>query len=487
MRRPFRHVVHIVAGAVVASGLAALAPGSTAASPAPQARAERDRLEVYVGQMLPTQLADLVALGVDRHELGVSRVAGAQGAGEKAQVRVEAVLSGQDVAELADQGIEMSLKKIDGRTVTQRATAEAAAGYTVWQQYSGPGGIKAEVEQLARRHPRITKTMSIGKSINGQDILAVKVTRRRRGPRRQRPSVLYNAAQHAREWITPEMTAGCCATSSRATAARRSTSAARRTELWFIPVANPDGYDYTFTEGNRLWRKNLRDNNGDGEITGVDGVDLNRNFPYKWGYDNEGSSPNPASQTYRGPAPGSEPETYAMDGLARRGRLRVPGQLPLRRRAAALRRRLPGRDADARRRDLRDPRRRRRPTRRCPATTPTSPPSSTPPTATPTTTPPATGPSRSRRRCRPARPTRGSPRRRVRGGGLRQRLQLPGRRGAGAGGVRQEPALRDSRRSADDPDDPVSSVGRTAPDFTIDSFDISYGTPQTVAVIGRVR
>ena len=30
--------------------------------------------------------------------------------------------------------------------------------------------------------------------------------------------------------------------------------------------ANPDGYDFTFTEGNRLWRKNLRDNNGDGEI-----------------------------------------------------------------------------------------------------------------------------------------------------------------------------------------------------------------------------
>ena len=37
-------------------------------------------------------------------------------------------------------------------------------------------------------------------------------------------------------------------------------------ELWFVVVANPDGYDFTFTEGNRLWRKNLRDNNKDGEI-----------------------------------------------------------------------------------------------------------------------------------------------------------------------------------------------------------------------------
>jgi hypothetical protein len=40
-------------------------------------------------------------------------------------------------------------------------------------------------------------------------------------------------------------------------------------------------------------------------------------------------------------------------------------------------------------------------------------------------------------------------------------------------------------RSAQDPDDPVSVVGRTAPDFQVDSFDISYGDPQPVAVIAR--
>jgi hypothetical protein len=90
------------------------------------------------------------------------------------------------------------------------------------------------------------------------------------------------------------------------------------TELWFIPVANPDGYDHSFTEGNRLWRKNLRDNDGDGEITGVDGVDPNRNFAYKWGYDNEGSSTDPSADTYRGTGPSSEPETRALDRLFRR-------------------------------------------------------------------------------------------------------------------------------------------------------------------------
>ena len=86
------------------------------------------------------------------------------------------------------------------------------------------------------------------------------------------------------------------------------------TELWFMPVANPDGYQYTFST-ERLWRKNLRDNDGNGQITVGDGVDPNRNFPNHWGYDNEGSSAIPSSDTYRGTAPVSEAETLAMKGL----------------------------------------------------------------------------------------------------------------------------------------------------------------------------
>ena len=90
------------------------------------------------------------------------------------------------------------------------------------------------------------------------------------------------------------------------------------TELWFLPVANPDGYDFTFTDENRLWRKNLRDNDGDGTITPGDGVDPNRNFAVKWGWDNEGSSAIPDSETYRGTGPNSEPETRALNRLFNR-------------------------------------------------------------------------------------------------------------------------------------------------------------------------
>ena len=42
----------------------------------------------------------------------------------------------------------------------------------------------------------------------------------------------------------------------------------QKTELWFVPVMNPDGYQYTFRPRTRLWRKNLRDNNGNGDDRG---------------------------------------------------------------------------------------------------------------------------------------------------------------------------------------------------------------------------
>jgi hypothetical protein len=85
-------------------------------------------------------------------------------------------------------------------------------------------------------------------------------------------------------------------------------------ELYFVPVVNPDGYVYnqqTNPSGGGLWRKNRR-NNGNGTF----GVDLNRNYGYKWGYDNSGSSPTPSSETYRGTAAFSEPETQVMRDFA---------------------------------------------------------------------------------------------------------------------------------------------------------------------------
>lgn len=79
------------------------------------------------------------------------------------------------------------------------------------------------------------------------------------------------------------------------------------TELYFIPCLNPDGYlenELTDPTGGGMWRKNRRDN-----LDGTFGVDLNRNYGFNWGFDNNGSSPSGIDETYRGTGPFSEPET----------------------------------------------------------------------------------------------------------------------------------------------------------------------------------
>ncbi len=85
-------------------------------------------------------------------------------------------------------------------------------------------------------------------------------------------------------------------------------------ELYFVPCINVDGYkqnELTDPFGGGLWRKNMRDN-----LDGTFGVDLNRNYGFNWGFDDNGSSPFTSGNTYRGTAPFSEPETQLMRDFA---------------------------------------------------------------------------------------------------------------------------------------------------------------------------
>jgi hypothetical protein len=174
--------------------------------------------------------------------------------------------------------------------------------------------LKSWYRGMANRFPNIVKERVIGRSLLGQEIPAYKVTlNAKRVADGARPAVLYNSTQHAREWIATEVERRLFSYVLRRSDDPEMARILRTTELWFIPVVNPDGYDYTFTSAaNRLWRKNLRDNDGDGQTTTADGVDTNRNFPEKWNWDLEGSSDDPADETFHGTGPASEPETQAI-------------------------------------------------------------------------------------------------------------------------------------------------------------------------------
>ncbi len=303
-----RLIVLISAMALVMGFL--LVPAAAASPVAPPPDGSSGGPFVYTGELSPAQLGTLFAAGIDRSEVVTSP-------GAAGNVNVEVILSRPSADELLAQGVPLAQKS----TSSARSQQRTAAATPVFKSYSEPGGIRDQYVAAAAQYPNLAKLVVIGKTVQGQDIIALKITKDARKLRDgKRPAVLYASAQHAREWITPEMNRRLMLHYlDHYKTDREIRKIIDSTELWFVPVANPDGYDYTFTsDDNRLWRKNLRDNDGNGVINGNDGVDLNRNFPTKWGYDNEGSSPSTASETFRGTGPASEPETKAMDGLLRK-------------------------------------------------------------------------------------------------------------------------------------------------------------------------
>jgi hypothetical protein len=233
---------------------------------------------------------------------------------------IDLVLTPAQVRTLRADGVGLTLRRnADGQSAREAAAAQMSSGFNVWRDYDGPDGFRAYLYQIARENPQLAKVEVIGHSGKGREILALKLTQSAREVRDgSRPAVLYSALQHAREWIAGEVDRRLI---EYYIARWRANDKAikdllKDNELWFVPVANPDGYQYTFqSPGTRLWRKTLRDNNGNGTTEVGDGVDPNRNFPEHWNYDREGSSSVFSSDTYRGPFAQSEPETKAMTGL----------------------------------------------------------------------------------------------------------------------------------------------------------------------------
>ncbi len=270
--------------------------------------AARDRLDAYTAVVQAEQLGMLAEQGFDA--TGQREVAGG--------IEVGLVLTKDQRAKLARDGVRTQLTRVQGGlTVQEFAARQALAGFTVWRSYDEPGGFRDQMYALADRHRGVAKLVRLGTTIQGREILAIKLTAGARGVRDgRRPAVLYSSTQHAREWIAAETNRRLMNWYVDRWRAEDPAIKAllETTELWFVLVANPDGYQYTH-DGDRLWRKNMRNNDGDPAHSIADGVDPNRNWPSHFKYDEEGSSSIFSSETYRGTAPASEAETQALKGL----------------------------------------------------------------------------------------------------------------------------------------------------------------------------
>jgi len=215
-----------------------------------------------------------------------------------------------------------------GRWLAERNRAEA--GLAAPQDladgslggYFSPQEILAFVDSLIAgdTHGIISDTMIIGFSTWQNPLWVVKISAAPNADQ-DLPEVFFNSLIHAREamsgmvllYFMRYLVDNYGVTDS-------VTDLVDSRELYFMPLVNPDGYqinwdNYRNTGGFGLWRKNARDNNNNGALDQLlDGVDLNRNFPFQWGnidFDYSSSS-NPGSDSYRGASAASEPETKAL-------------------------------------------------------------------------------------------------------------------------------------------------------------------------------
>ncbi|UOF01015.1 M14 family metallopeptidase [Bdellovibrio reynosensis] len=164
-----------------------------------------------------------------------------------------------------------------------------------------------KLNKLVSNHSDIAELSSIGKSIEGREIWAVRIS----GNLSQAetlPAAIFMGGHHAREHLSVELPLYYIEyfLTEYKNGNPRIQRLINGRDIHIIPMVNPDGAEFDISTGSyKAWRKN-RAINGDG----TQGVDLNRNYGFKWG--TGGSSSSGSSDTFKGPHPFSEPETQAI-------------------------------------------------------------------------------------------------------------------------------------------------------------------------------
>jgi carboxypeptidase T len=171
----------------------------------------------------------------------------------------------------------------------------------------------AQLALMAAEFPNLITTKSPTssiKTIENRDQFFVKISDNP-NINEAEPELMYTALHHAREPLgMHQMIQYMWYLLENYGQNNEVTTLVNNLEMYFVPIINPDGYEYnrsTDPDGGGYWRKNRRIN-----ADGTEGVDLNRNYGFQWGFDDTGSSPNGNAQTYRGTEGFSEPETQSI-------------------------------------------------------------------------------------------------------------------------------------------------------------------------------
>ena len=195
--------------------------------------------------------------------------------------------------------------------------AEVDYNRSVRKNYPTVDQIRKRLFDLTKKYPQWAELDTIGKTAFYKNpILMLKLSDHPK-INQDKPAILLMAGQSARE---PLGTLFLLALADSLLQAQRDYHSGseflKKEEIFIIPLVNVDGYSYLLKNHIKFpfWRKNLRDNNGDGVFSpAVDGVDLNRNYDFNWG---DFADAGTTDWFYKGPRPFSEPETRAIRNLA---------------------------------------------------------------------------------------------------------------------------------------------------------------------------
>jgi len=204
---------------------------------------------------------------------------------------------------LANKGVEVSVMIDDVEKLIQetkpsgKAVKSDGKRYAMdWNDYHDHDTINEFIAALADAND-FANIINIGQSYEGRDMNVLAITKAGPGA----PSIFLEAGIHAREWIA----------SAVATYLVRQLveeysdhpDYLDKINWYFIPSANPDGYEYSRNE-DRMWRKTRSDT---GSSLGCKGVDPNRNWGFHFA--ETGVSFDECSEVYCGPEAFSEIET----------------------------------------------------------------------------------------------------------------------------------------------------------------------------------
>lgn len=168
-----------------------------------------------------------------------------------------------------------------------------------WNRYHDAMDIKQFMQYILETYPEQAEIVQIGLTNNKRPLEVLRFSNN--DPNNW--AIFIDAGLQGRDWLSTA--AVTLAISKLAYLWEKDPAYMRHIDWYFLPIANPDGYQYSRIT-DRLWTKNRHFDTK----TGCFGVNLDRNFEYKWG--GSGSSDSPCKNLYRGPKKFSEPESRAI-------------------------------------------------------------------------------------------------------------------------------------------------------------------------------